>query len=1421
MFKTSLTRCASGAANVRHGSRPGFKRVSSARAPGAAGVMMMLMTLLFGAGSAAPTQQPVEPAQQQPIARPPLVAHPPAVQDHPGGGALPALVPDRLVVNFEPVTALAVRAGEFERTLRSGLDSLDAIAAQLGVRTARRQFPGRDSFKVEKPRPGPDLAGWYVIEFDSDRMTIEQAVALYAAHPGVLDAQPVGIHPVSLVPNDPSYASGQWHLNQVANPGGPDINAPQVWDLVTGDADVIIAVLDTGVRYFHQDLGGSAASLATPMGTDGNVWLNLVEKAGGIPGAGVDDDANGFIDDWVGWDFVASTVNCAAGEDCAAADNDPRDFDGHGTHCAGNVAAINNNGYAAASPAGGFGDGTHQPAANGCKVMCLRIGHDTISGQGVVTMDAVASALVYAADNGAQIASCSFGTSNTGGVDDAVNAFTAAGGLVIAAAGNDNSSLPHYFCTRSDVVCVAATDQDDLKASFSNYGSHIDIAAPGVDILSLYHESSDPATDYIAVLPGTSMACPLVAGGAALVWSVNPAWTAAQVRQQLQATADDLDALNPAYAGLLGSGRLNLQAAVGTAEILAACCLGSACTEMTQADCDLQGGIWQKGASCFELIAAVGDPSPNLDIPDGNPVGVSHAIVVAEDEEIIDLDLTLSIAHTWVGDLVVTLSRDSGPTVTVIDRPGIPPAGFGCSAANYINIELDDEATGGPIESQCQFNLTSPPGYTPHGLLSAFDGFSTQGTWTLTVTDLAGSDVGTLDSWSLSFTTADETVCVEPTGACCLGSGCEQLTAGECDDQGGAYLGDGILCEAVSYMDDPQPDIAIPDAPASDFSRTLIVSDSFVIENLDIAMQIAHLNYGDLIIQLTHTPTDPDVPIKTVTLMDGSNDTSNLVSGGIYRFNAEALITFDLAAMNAGGSAANIAFGDYQPDLPLGPNGLTQLYGRDAEGTWKLDIIDDGPNGETATLYDWTLEFTSTVDPCDDPCASDSVPPVVLCLPGSVAIGSGGSVLVTAADLSASALDACDGPIAELTFDPPSFSCGQQGSHAVTVTAVDLAGNEGSCATTVMVTAADLDADGADTCTDCDDADPFNYPGNDESCDGQDNDCDGLADEGTPNADGDALCDGLDPDDDNDNVADGEDSDPLDSTQCSDADGDGCDDCASGAFDPLSDGPDLDGDGLCDDGDGDDDGDKSPSGEDCDDADPFIHPGAAEVPYDGIDQDCDGADLCDVDGDGHDSTSCAGGGDCDDGDPAIHPGVGDGCDGVDNDCDGFADEDFSCDDGDDCTVDSCDAGECQHTPQDLDDDGFTCLEDCDDLDDAIHPGVEDICDGIDNDCDSSTDEDIASCDDNNPCTSDACTAGECIHEAIDADADGSPCGEDCDEADAGRYPGPSKSAMTESTTTAMAASTRPMSTATSAMTTATALLRPGRASSTHAWTARA
>jgi subtilisin family serine protease len=486
-----------------------------------------------------------------------------AVVPHPLAIAAPdLLVQDAIVVQFEPIASMVCEISGRSAEGLTGMAEFDAAARELGVKSIAKQFVGAAPFAARAPN-APDLSGYFVVTFDPAVATVDMALAAYRQLKLVVSVEPIGIHAVLGVPNDGNYAS-QWHLNQAND---RDIDAPEGWNISTGSPSVVVAVLDTGVRYYHKDLGGVNASSTNTTATQGNIWINTAEKNGV---AGIDDDGNGFVDDWVGYDFVSSAIaTCWSGEDCTSADADPRDFNGHGTHCAGLVGAMNNNGYAVASAGGGWGNGANSAVGSGVRVMSLRIGHSaSYLGQevGYVRMDYAASAFYYAAQKGAKIASCSWGSSNSGGLAAAVDNFLASGGLIFKAAGNSNNQTADYLCARTDVYSVVALDQNDVRASFSSYGTWADIAAPGVAIYSTYHSHAAPASDYIAALDGTSMATPLVASVAANVWSKNSGWTAAQVWQRLRDTCDNVYGVNSGtMAGKLGSGRVNLNNALATA----------------------------------------------------------------------------------------------------------------------------------------------------------------------------------------------------------------------------------------------------------------------------------------------------------------------------------------------------------------------------------------------------------------------------------------------------------------------------------------------------------------------------------------------------------------------------------------------------------------------------------------------------------------------------------------------------------------------------------------------------------------------------------------------------------------------------------------------------------------------------------------
>ncbi|MFZ5517544.1 MAG: PKD domain-containing protein [Candidatus Zhuqueibacterota bacterium] len=592
-------------------------------------------------------------------------------------------VPNAIVVKFSASSLNTIETSSLLQGI-TGNRQIDALNQKYNVRAFQEMFPNAETRFFEGKRV--ELAGYYRITFKSQLKNVEQVVAEYEAIPGVEKAEPIGVHAVHADPNDGNY-SDQWHLNQTND---NDVDAPEAWDVETGNSSIIVGILDTGVRYFHKDLGGANASYSNPQGTDGNMWINWTEKNGTT---GVDDDGNGYVDDWVGWDFVNDADDYYypiwPGEDGDVEDNDPRDFNGHGTHCAGNVGAINNNGYATCAPSGGWGsDG------NGVKVMALRVGWSVKYLRknyevGLIRMDFAAQAMYYAANNGAKIISCSWGSSNSGGIEDALNYFVGSGGLIFKSAGNSDNESTDFMTARSDVIAVAASDQNDCRSDFSSYGTWVDITAPGTDILSLYENHADTQNDYVATLSGTSMASPLAASVAALIWSQNPGQSANDVKQKLFDTADNIytESCNASYAGKLGAGRVN----------------------------------------AFEAVSGSGPVAPTAQFS-GAPVSGNAPLVVNF------TDMSTGTVESWswnFGDGGTSTSQNPSHTY---------------SAAGTYSVELTVTGPAGS-DSELKTNYITVTIPAP---VAAFSGTPTSGTAPLNVS-FTDASTGNISSWSWNF----------------------------------------------------------------------------------------------------------------------------------------------------------------------------------------------------------------------------------------------------------------------------------------------------------------------------------------------------------------------------------------------------------------------------------------------------------------------------------------------------------------------------------------------------------------------------------------------------------------------------------------------------------------------------------------------
>jgi subtilisin family serine protease len=325
------------------------------------------------------------------------------------------------------------------------------------------------------------------------------------------------------VPNDP-FMQRLWGLdnfgqtvNWTAGTPDADIDAQEAWSVSTGSPNVVVAVIDTGVDLSHPDLAP-------------NIWINEGENCAGCRTNGIDDDGNGYVDDWRGWDF-------------ANGDNNPTDDLGHGTHVAGTIAAVGNNGLGIAG------------VTWSTKIMPLKF----LSAAGTGTVADAISAILYANSKGAAILNNSWGGDEfSQALLDAIEQTDANGALFVAAAGNNfaNTDLdPNYPSgyEAPNVVSVGATDAFDRKAWFSNYGSRtVDLGAPGTNIYSTWPGGSYRFQD------GTSMAAPHVSGAAALAKAVFPGASGVGLKALLLRTVDPISAL----AGTTRTGgRLNVDRA--------------------------------------------------------------------------------------------------------------------------------------------------------------------------------------------------------------------------------------------------------------------------------------------------------------------------------------------------------------------------------------------------------------------------------------------------------------------------------------------------------------------------------------------------------------------------------------------------------------------------------------------------------------------------------------------------------------------------------------------------------------------------------------------------------------------------------------------------------------------------------------------
>lgn len=473
-------------------------------------------------------------------------------------GMIPGFM--RIKVTEELAARLEQQAGPDGIIRNIGVKSSDDILQGFGFESMKRTFPYAGKFEARTRKEGLHL--WYNVIFNpevsltkagNDLSDIE-GISIIEGRPAIKRPEYTSV-PVDLngtatragaqdIFDDP-YLSEQWHYyndgSLYGSTAGCDVNVIPAWEKgYVGNPDVIVAVTDGGIDYRHVDLKD-------------NLWINEAELNGV---EGVDDDGNGYVDDIYGYDFVYSRGIYP---------------DDHGTHVAGTIAAVNNNGIGVSGIAGG----NKALGIPGVRVMSCQIFYGE---EGAYD---VAPAFKYAADNGAVISQNSWGYENTSTIfesdKDAIDYFIKyagidengnqtgpmKGGLVIFAAGNDNKSYgsPGSY---ENVIAVSALAADFERAYYSNYGSWCDIAAPGGDAYKSQYVISTTTNNSYEGFQGTSMACPHVSGIAALILSIygGEGFTPDQLREMLESTANPViyEGHNSRYDGQLGKGLVDVGA---------------------------------------------------------------------------------------------------------------------------------------------------------------------------------------------------------------------------------------------------------------------------------------------------------------------------------------------------------------------------------------------------------------------------------------------------------------------------------------------------------------------------------------------------------------------------------------------------------------------------------------------------------------------------------------------------------------------------------------------------------------------------------------------------------------------------------------------------------------------------------------------
>ncbi|MEW5922827.1 MAG: S8 family serine peptidase [Candidatus Zixiibacteriota bacterium] len=515
-----------------------------------------------------------------------------------GEDAAPSYQPNSLIIKFKDTQIPRINAGKQGTT--TGLKAADALNVRYNV-TGISPLLAKSAQSASAEKFG----AVYILTV-RDGADLNELQNAYAQLLEVEYAEINQIVELHTQPDDSLYQyqwslnnTGQPHYHVVRNYGSYNDELVLVSGLPDADIDageifenppdrtvtVVVAIIDTGVDLVHPDLID-------------HIWIN----PGEIPGNGYDDDHNGYIDDVNGWDFASSSDPLDPG------DNDPTDEFGHGTHCSGIIAATANNIIGMA----GIGQD--------CRIMGLKF-------DPLPLVSRIAGAIIYAADNGAEVINMSFGYNYRSDlIEDAINYAHDKGVIMCASAGNEGTYSIVYPAAYDATITVGASNDSDLVATFSSYGEHLDVAAPGLSILSLragetdMYASSYPYEPKVHIVDsiyymasGTSMSTPHVVGTAAVLRSISPGISADRVKQILHETADDI--VDPYGVGwnlvgfdqYSGYGRVNLFRAVQALPKVRARITAPAYNEIFSGNVDIRGSADGDDFTGYTLEAGSGD----------------------------------------------------------------------------------------------------------------------------------------------------------------------------------------------------------------------------------------------------------------------------------------------------------------------------------------------------------------------------------------------------------------------------------------------------------------------------------------------------------------------------------------------------------------------------------------------------------------------------------------------------------------------------------------------------------------------------------------------------------------------------------------------------------------------------------------------